>query len=260
MSVEYAPRGLVGVLTPQANTTVEPELAILMPPGVAWINGRLTSPKTSIEARLVDYFDRFDPAVAQFANAPVGAIGFACTGTSYLVGAEAEDARLAGLSARLGVPVVTAATAVCDGLRALGARRIALVSPYPASLTEASARYWAARGFEVVETHSAWRSSDAFHPIYSLPSGAARAALDRVSVAGVDAVLLLGTGMPTLRPIRDVGAVGGAPVLSCMLCIGWRLAAAVGAAALDGGGLRDWVAAAHWGARLPDVAGAASVD
>ena len=27
MSVEYAPKGLIGLLTPQANTTVEPEMA-----------------------------------------------------------------------------------------------------------------------------------------------------------------------------------------------------------------------------------------
>ena len=47
--VEYAPKGLIGVLTPQANTTVEPELAILWPRGVAMINARLTSAKTTIE-------------------------------------------------------------------------------------------------------------------------------------------------------------------------------------------------------------------
>ena len=49
VSVEYAPKGLVGVLTPQANTTVEPEYAILTPPGYAFINARMTSPHKTIE-------------------------------------------------------------------------------------------------------------------------------------------------------------------------------------------------------------------
>ena len=48
MSLEYAPRGLVGMLTPQANTTVEPEFNMLWPPGVAMINARLMSDKASM--------------------------------------------------------------------------------------------------------------------------------------------------------------------------------------------------------------------
>jgi len=45
MSLEYAPRGLVGMLTPQANTTAEPEFNILWPRGISMINGRLMSDK-----------------------------------------------------------------------------------------------------------------------------------------------------------------------------------------------------------------------
>ena len=55
MTVEYASKGLVGVLTPQANTTVEPEYAILMPRDTAWINARMLSRHKTIEERLVDY-------------------------------------------------------------------------------------------------------------------------------------------------------------------------------------------------------------
>src|SRR4029077_8832482 len=65
MSLEYAPRGLVGMLTPQANTTVEPEFNILWPPGVAMINARLMSDKGTISARLVDYFANYGAALRQ---------------------------------------------------------------------------------------------------------------------------------------------------------------------------------------------------
>ena len=39
--LEYAPKGLVGVLTPQANTTVEAEFSILKPPSIGLITSRL---------------------------------------------------------------------------------------------------------------------------------------------------------------------------------------------------------------------------
>lgn len=258
MQVEYAPRGLVGVLTPQANTTVEPELAVLMPPGFGWINARLVSRRDGMLDRLRDYFASYGEALEQFANAPVAAIGAACTGASYLAGVEVEDATLTRLTEKAGVPVITAATAVCDALNALGAKRICLVSPYPEALDQASQAYWTARGFEVVGRPSAWREVDAFHPIYSMPSDATMTALEQAAGKGADAVVMLGTGMPTLRPIRARPEIDGAPVLSCMLAIAWRLARAAEGKPADAASLRDWIAARHWGARIDALPKAAA--
>jgi maleate isomerase len=147
MSLAYARNGLLGVLTPQANTTVEPEFSVLLPPATAMLTARLVSARPSLNDRLRDYVAGLDATCAQFANAPLGAFAFACTGSSYLVGPEVEDAAVAQLSTR--VPFITAGRAVCEAFAALGAKRIGLVSPYPPDLTEASAAYWTARGFEV---------------------------------------------------------------------------------------------------------------
>lgn len=256
MSVEYAAEGLLGVLTPQANTTVEPELAILLPPRTAMLNARLTSPKPTIAARLVDYVDGLDVAVTQFANAPVGAFAFACTGASYLVGRDAEDAAVTRLEARCGVPFVTAARAVCDAFTTLGAQRIGLVSPYPADLTEASAAYWSSRGFTVGRIVAAAPPGEAFHPIYAMSAGTAAGALAGMRGAGVDAIVMLGTGMPTLKPILDFPAVDGAPVLSCMTALAWRSLVALRAEALDAVDLRNWIGGEGWRGRYVQRMGA----
>lgn len=124
--VEYARKGLIGVLTPQANTTVEPEFAILMPPGYAFLNARLVSDKPTINARLDDYFAAMEHSITQFANAPMGAVAFACTGASYLQGVEREQAAVEAIETARGIAFLTAGRAVAEALRRFGAKRIGL--------------------------------------------------------------------------------------------------------------------------------------
>jgi len=251
MSLEYARLGLVGVLTPQANTTVEPEFGILWPAGVAMINGRLMSAKDGLEDRLIDYFEQLDQSLAQFANAPVGAVALACTGASYLAGASGEQQMIDRLSQRIGAPFITAGRSVQLALQALGAKRIALVSPYPASLTSASIVYWNALGFEVTSVVHVGSTDTSFHPIYSIRAGGALDALDSLGDdKPFDAVVMLGTGMPTLQPILARPQVRGAPVVSCMLCLGWAAAQTVMGEALSAESLRSWISGHHWRARL----------
>ncbi|MDB5531810.1 MAG: Asp/Glu racemase [Hyphomicrobiales bacterium] len=258
MSLEYARLGLIGVLTPQANTTVEPEFGILWPAGVAMINGRLMSTKVGMEDRLIDYFEQLDQSLAQFANAPVGAVALACTGASYLAGASGEQEMIDRLSKKIGAPFITAGRAVQLALQALGAKQIALVSPYPPALTSASIVYWNALGFEVTSVVHVGSIDKSFHPIYSISAGGTLDGLDSLEDKPFDAVVMLGTGMPTLQPILDRPQVRGAPVMSCMLCLGWAAAQTVMGGEMSAESLRAWIAGTHWRARLEAHQGLAS--
>jgi maleate isomerase len=220
--VEYARKGLIGVLTPQANTTVEPEFAILMPPGYAFLNARLVSDKPTISARLDDYFAAMENTITQFANAPIGAVAFACTGASYLQGIKREQAAVEAIENARGISFVTAGQAVAEALRRFGARRIGLVSPYPPDLTEASIAYWCSHGFEIAAVAGAFDVSSKFHPIYDLPAARAEDALAGIDLKTVDAVVMLGTGMPTLGPILAYTNGSSVPILSCMSALAWR--------------------------------------
>jgi maleate isomerase len=259
MSVEYAPRGLIGLLTPQANTTVEPEMAIMTPPGYAFINARLMSDKGTIEARLVDYFATLSGQLSQFANAPIGTALVATSGMSYLAGVEAERRILADVSAKAGIPVFTSAIASVHMLQALGARRIAIVSPYPESLNVESRKYWTEHGFTVAAEAGAFKDEGLFHPIYSLLGGEALTALDALPQADLDAVLMLGTGMPTLEPIRRRPFVGAAPVISCMLATAWRTTAALDKTPLTRASVLRWIENPEWGPRLDALKRAADI-
>lgn len=244
--VEYARKGLIGLLTPQANTTVEPEFSILMPPGYAFLNARLVSDKPTIESRLGDYFNDMGDTATQFANAPVGVYAFACTGASYLQGIARERAAVEAIEAVRGHPFVTAGRAVADALTVLGARRIGLVSPYPPDLTEASKTYWRGHGFVVAAVSSAFNAASDFHPIYSLAAEAAGSALSDIAGKPVDAVVMLGTGMPTLGPILAHASASASPVLSCMSALAWRSLAVFEPALKQPDAARRYLAGEGW--------------
>lgn len=262
--VEYAPRGLIGLLTPQANTTVEPEFSILLPSGFAHINARLVSRKATIEERLLDYLGIADQTADQFANAPIEALALGCTGASYLAGRPAEEELLQRLGAKRGITAFTAATALVDCLRVLGARRIALATPYPEALTHKSIGYWESHGLAVVKAANAAIDFSQFHPIYSLSAQQASGVLDELGqLPQVDAVVMLGTGMPTLAPLLQANRAGrGAPVLSCMQALAWKAVELLAPGEYPVG---DWLMGLHWGDRLhggaaaqqPSMAGAA---
>jgi maleate cis-trans isomerase len=249
VSLAYAPRGLIGVLTPQANTTVEPEFSIMLPPGVAMINARMLSPQDSLEARLADYLENLDATIAQFANAPLGAIAIATTGTSYIAGAAREQELVDRISRATEVPFISTGQAVVLALRTLGARTIGLVSPYPESLTQKSVGYWTDQGFAVGGLARIGTRSDTFHPIYSISAAGAEAGVQELKSQKLDAIVLLGTGMPTLDAVLQ--HVDEGPMLtSCMLCLGWAAINAVTGEGADQRALLQFMRGEEWGPRL----------
>ncbi|WP_136617347.1 MULTISPECIES: ectoine utilization protein EutA [Mesorhizobium] len=78
---------------------------------------------------------------------PLDAICYSCTSASVVIGdAEIEAAIQA---AKPGVSVVTPPMAGVRGLRALGANKISILTPYTVETSRPMASYFAARGFDI---------------------------------------------------------------------------------------------------------------
>ncbi len=251
--LQYAPNGLIGLLTPQANTTAEPEFGILCPTGFSTITARLTSDKRTIDERLVDYIESIDRTLDRFANAPLAAVAFACTGASYLIEPDRGAAANAAITRARGYPFITAADAVYDALQALAARRVGIVSPYAGSLHEACLAYWPKRGVDIAKVVQIESADDAFHPIYALGSSASLGGAEALG-ADIDVVAMLGTGLPTLPTILRMAA-GSIPVISPNLCLMWRTVLAIGGTAPSAENLKPWIKAKGWGGRLQERVG-----
>lgn len=245
---EYGAAGRIGVGTPQANPTVEAEFGILLPRACTLHVTRMTSAAQSPEDRLHDYLDRLDRWLDAYDSLALDAFGFACTGSSYLAGPDAERRIVDAASARRGFPVETAARAIVWGLERLGVRRIALVAPYSPALVDAARRYWSAAGIEVLHAARVETRSADTRTIYELTGDEVAAAIAKLARDGAGALLLSGTGMPGLAAMRDPAA--GLPVISSNGCLAARL--------LDLAGRRDWLepgvpAIRGWAARYDEA-------
>jgi maleate isomerase len=219
---DYGARGRFGLLTPQANPTVEPEFRRLMPAETELYVARLVSASDDPRSRLVEYLERLPAEVTQYDTLRLDAVAFACTGSSYLLGAAREAEIVAAARDAFGCPVETAALAILSALDLARARRIFVVSPYPAWLLEAGLAYWRAAGLEIAGSATVPTGRADTRGIYELQSADAAAVLDRLDTRGADAVLLSGTGMPSLALLRSRGN-SRPPVLSSNLCLAWRL-------------------------------------
>jgi maleate isomerase len=177
-------------------------------------------------------------------------VAAACTGASYLAGREREAKVTREIAARHKHPFITAALAVVDALTVLEAKKIGLVSPYPDDLNKASVAYWQSHGYDVAAVATVFNEASAFHPIYSLGGGSASQALQTLKDKPLDAIVMLGTGMPTLRPIADSIGWSGAPVMSCNLCLAWRAVEALDGQAPSRTSLEPWLEGEGWVAQL----------
>ena len=216
-----------GVLVPPSNPAVEPELARCVDSAITLHAARFpVMPGTTLEQRNRRYLELYRGTVRAFGELKLAGIVIGLTGPSYRLLPAGDAALTRELSDIAQLPVTTASAAIADALKALDARRVCLVSPYPHWLTDEAVAYWRAAGLDVVQTV---KISETFRA-YELRDEEITAALADVDHAAIDAVVMSGTGMVTLPSILASRRAGTKPMLSSNLCSAWWLLRTAGCA------------------------------
>jgi maleate isomerase len=163
-----------------------------------------------------------DDAAELLAAAPLHAIGFGFTASSYVCGATADEALRTRLEERTrGIPVAITGLSAVLALRALGAGRLAVIDApwFSPELTAMGAAYFRSQGLEVVYHAPAGLPSDqrAIHPgqLYEW----ARAHVP----AEAEAVFIGGNGFRTVGVIEALEEDLRVPVLTANQVLCWHL-------------------------------------
>ncbi len=223
----------IGQIVPSSNTTMETEIPAMLrareavePERFTFHSSRMRMKKVTRE-ELAAMDDESDRCALELSDAAVDVMGYACLVAIMSRGAgyhRESQARLHGFTRDNGhpTPIVSSAGALTEGLKLLGAQRVAIITPYMKPLTQLVVDYIEAEGFKVVD-------SIALEIPDNLEVGRRDPALledivQRLNTAEADAVVLSAcVQMPSLAAIQPVEDALGLPVVSAATCTTYQI-------------------------------------
>lgn len=139
----------IGLIIPSSNRMVEQEMVRDLPPGYVAHTARLRmtgAHRVGIDALV----PRVEEAAATLTDARCDVVAFHCTANSTAEGLAGETRLLAALEHAGAPQATTTATAIRHAFEVLAVRRIVLLTPYSAHVTDEEAAFLEKAGYEVV--------------------------------------------------------------------------------------------------------------
>lgn len=215
MSLGFGDRARIGHLYPSGGLC-DFELQRMAPEGVQFVVTRMPFRDTSKASDLALVED-IETHSRLLADAQVDFIAFNCTAASLFVGPEAIRARI---HAATGLDTITTIEAVIDALRALGARRLALLTPYREDVSASEVHHLEQDGFSVLAQSHLPCLTPAEQG--AIPPKRWLDLASRIDVTGCDAVLFSCAGINISPVLAAIETATELPVVSSNSALLWK--------------------------------------
>jgi len=213
MADTLAPRALIGVMTPAMNTVVQPEMELLRPEGVTNQMQRFRLGGDAISDDLLDEAEKLMDCK------PV-ALAVGLTTDAGPGGVKKLDARCTELADQLGIPVCNASIATQKGLHIMGAKRIAVLTPFNAEVDQVVKANIEHGGFEVVAIKGT--EAPSLPEICETPLAQIRAVISELAESKCDAIAQIGTALPVVDLIEELERETGKAIVACNAAVYWQ--------------------------------------
>jgi maleate cis-trans isomerase len=221
-----------GALIPSTNTTCEIEYSHLLPPEYQAHYARMMTSSAQKTPFAPPRDEDLDYQAMLLGTARVELVMLVQTSASLFADDYDEDATRR-IGAAAGAPAITSAVAVGRAVKALGARRIALVSPYSAPVNERAGHYFEAKhGLSVVALEG-FAATDSY-AIGALGPENARAAFARIDRPEIEAFVVPGGNFPTMAHVAEWEAEFNKPVVTTNQALIWAMLRQFGGGGIKG--------------------------
>lgn len=217
-----ATRAALGLIVLATDHTMEHEWRAIIGglPEVAFYESRLYNAPEVNETTLAAMEKDIAPATALILPGDrLDVVAFGCTSGAMVIGEDKVFAHIR--EARPGIACTTPITGAVEGLKALGARRIALLTPYIDRINRAMRAYMEARGFQVPVMGSFNHEDD--NEVARISTTSIRdAAIELGREPSVDAVFVSCTSLRVAEIAAEIEAAIGKPVTSSNHAMAWH--------------------------------------
>ena len=212
----------VGLLVPSSNNTMEMDFHRELPDDLEIATARMYLPETTKEAE-IEMIERWlEPANHDLATVKPAVTVFGCTSGGSLFGQNYDEGIRRKIGEETGSEAISILSALSEEFALLGAKKLAVVTPYIQVLTDAVRDSLAEDGFEVLAiggmgiTDNLEIGSQSAKTI----AGFARETLGPGMPGEVDCLFVSCTNLPAVRALPELrAAFPGLPVMTSNLAV-----------------------------------------